>query len=180
MIPSKDQIRKLWDKHHLPEVKRRHCGLVARVAVFLAKQLKNKDLNLNINIPLLAAGALLHDIDKNVQRRPGEQHPDTAVRVLQQEGMGEVADLVRTHPLHSILDPTISPKSWEEKILYLADKMVKQDIFTVDKRFALWRAEDLLPEAQQLIENSYPKVKLLEKEIFDLVAIHPSEVAKLA
>lgn len=173
MIPTEEQTRALWDKYNLPEYKRNHVILVAKVAKFFAKYF-------SVNTRLLIAGALLHDIDKNAQKLPGEQHPDTAVRILTEEGMGEVAALVKTHPLHAILDPTIAPKTWEEKLLFLSDKMVKQDIVTVDERFALWRQEDLPAEAYDLLDRTYPKVKELEREIFTLIKSKPEDTRKLA
>ncbi len=173
MIPTEEQARALWDKYQLPEYKRNHVILVAKVAKFFATKF-------NVNEKLLIAGALLHDIDKNAAKRLGEQHPDTAVRILKEEGMAEVADLVTTHPLHAILDATISPKTWEEKLLFLSDKMVKHEIITVDERFALWRAEDLPQEAYDLLNQTYPKVKELEKEIFTLIHVKLEDVKKLA
>ncbi len=179
MIPTEDQCKQLWEKYKLPEYKRRHVVLVAKVARFLTKQLKIKILNFKVDEKLLNAGALLHDIDKNIPKLPGEQHPDTAVRILCEEGMEEVATLVKTHPLHAILDPVITPKTWEEKLLYLADKMVKQEIITVDKRFALWNDEHLHLDTQATLDAAYPKVKDLEKEIFGSIGLHPDDVAKL-
>ncbi len=178
MIPTEDQCKQLWEKYNLPEYKRRHMTIVARVGVFLAQQI-DKLTKRQIYQPLLLAGALLHDIDKNAPKLSGEQHPDTAVRILQEEGMEEVAVLVKTHPVHAILDPAITPTTWEEKILYLADKMVKHDIITVDKRFKLWNDEHLPSDAQAILDQVYPKVKALEKEIFDIIKIEPSEVALL-
>lgn len=163
MIPSEQQAKALWEKYQLPENKRRHVVLVARVARNLSKKF-------NVNRKLLIAGALLHDIDKNAKKIPGERHPDTAVRILTEEGMVEVAALVKTHPLHAILDPTITPATWEEKILYLADKMVKYEIISVDQRFKLWNDEHLPKDAQAELDGAYPKVKQLEKEIFDCIA----------
>lgn len=187
MIPTEDQCKKTWEKYQLPGYKRKHVMLVVRVAKFLAEQLKIKTLNLprrqagfKIDEQLLIAGALLHDLDKAVPRLPDEQHPDTAVRILEEEGMKEVAELVKTHSLHAILDPAICPKTWEEKLLYLADKMVKQEIITVDKRFALWNDEHLHAEAQAILDGAYPKVKVLEKEIFDKIGLKPEDIAKLA
>lgn len=169
MIPTEDQAKKLWDKYALPERKRRHAGLVAKVATNLATKLKAQSAKRKINEKLLIAAALLHDIDKNIPSLPGERHPDAAVRILREEGMGEVAELVKTHPLHAILDPAIAPKSWEEKILYLADKMVKDEVIGVDARFALWNDEHLPAEEQKILDAAYPKVKELEKEVFDLI-----------
>ena len=180
MIPTEDQAKKVWEKYQLPENKRQHVALVAKVAKFLATQLKIKTSGFIIDEQLLTAAAFLHDIDKNAPKLPGEQHPDTAVRILKEEGMVEVAQLVATHPLHAIFDPSITPKTWEEKILYLADKMVKYEIITVDARFKLWNDEHLPADAQDILDRAYPKVKELEKEIFDLIGIIPRQVAQLA
>ncbi len=175
MIPSVDQAKKLWEKYLLPEQKRVHVGLVMRVAMFLAAKLTQE----TINTELLQAAALLHDIDKAVPRLDGEKHPDTAVRILREEGMGEIADVVVTHPLHAILDPAISPKTWEQKLLYLADKMVKYDIVGVDERFRLWKEEHLPPDAQKILDESYPKVKALEQEVFNVAKIRLDDILRL-
>ncbi|MBI3577361.1 HD domain-containing protein [Candidatus Gottesmanbacteria bacterium] len=179
MIPTEEQVDALWDKYRLPEPKRRHMALVAKVARFLGRRIAEKTHEF-VHLPLLTAAALLHDIDKAVPKLPGEHHPDTAVRILREEGMDEVAELVRTHPLHAILDPSLMPKTWEQKILYLADKMVKYDIVSVDERFALWRAEQLPLDAKNILDRSYPKVKLLEKEVFSLLGITARDVGLLA
>lgn len=127
-----------------------------------------KNVQCKIDEKLLLAGALLHDIDKAVSGLPGERHPDTGVRILKSEGMEEVASLVQTHPLHAILDPAIAPKTWEEKILYLADKMCKYEEVGVDGRFALWRRENLPSEAVELLDKAYPLVKKLERAILQI------------
>lgn len=173
MIPTEKQAKQLWEKYHLPQQKRIHVSVVARVAGFLAERF-------DVNRKLLLAAALLHDIDKAAVKRPGEKHPDTAVRILREEGMNEVADLVVTHPLHAILDPGIAPKTREQKLLYLADKMVKYDIVGVDKRFALWNAEHLPAPEQKILTDSYPKVKAMEQEVFTLAGLSLDDVIKLA
>jgi len=173
MIPTEKQSEALWEKYHLSEEKRIHVRLVARVAMFFATKFQ-------VNKKLLLAAALLHDIDKGVPGLPGERHPDTAVRILQEESMNEVADVVMTHPLHAILDSAISPKTWEQKLLYLADKMVKYEILTVDKRFDLWRKETLPPDARKILDDSYPKVKKLEEEVVTLAGVIPADIAFLA
>lgn len=171
MIPTEEQAKKLWDKYNLPQQKRRHVELVAKVARFLASK-----INEPIKTSLLLAGALLHDVDKAAKKLPGERHPDAAVRILREEGMGEVAELVKTHPLHAILDPAIAPRSWEEKLLYLSDKMVKFEIITVDERFKLWNAEHLPPGAQAQLDAAYPKVKRLESEVLEFVGLKPEQI----
>lgn len=178
-IPTDKQIVNLWVTYHLPQNKRIHVQCVAKVAVFLAEQCHAADPQIVIDIPLLRAAALLHDIDKEIPRQPGEHHPDTAVRILIEEGFDAVASLVKTHSLYSVLDPEISPKKWEEKLLYLADKMVKYSVITVDQRFALWRAEQLPSEALKQLRICYPLVKKIEEEIFTLIRMQPEDVCSI-
>jgi uncharacterized protein len=166
MIPTKHQAQELLRKYNVPVDKKRHLFFVAVVAKFIAERIIQNNPTITINIPLVVAVALLHDIDKGVQKLPGEQHPDAGVRILKEEGMEEVAHLVKNHPLHCILDPETAPKSWEEKIVFLSDKMVKHEIITVDKRFDLWRSEPLSEESRIRLKQAYPKVKKLEEEVF--------------
>jgi len=179
MIPTKQQVRALWDTHRLPEEKRTHCTLVAGLAVGFARALMHRE-HCAVDIPLLEAAALLHDIDKAVPRLPGERHPDTAVRILREAGMGEVADVVRRHPLHAVLHADIMPTSTEEQLLYLSDKMVKNDIITVDKRFELWRDENLPPDAVAVLDAAYPEVKALEREYLRRAGIKAEDAGMLA
>jgi putative nucleotidyltransferase with HDIG domain len=176
MIPNEKQCYDLWDKYKLPPEKRIHCRLVAKVALKIADKCKMYNVQCTMNVELLQAAALLHDIDKKIEKIPGEQHPDAGVRILIQEGMGEVAALVKNHPLHCILDPKTVPQMLEEKILFLADKMVKYEIIGVDKRFQLWQAEDMTLDVNKILDLSYPKVKELSTEILDLIKMTETEL----
>jgi len=177
MIPSDAEIQVLWEKYHVPEIKRTHLLCVARVSDFLSEKLAEKGIP--VDTSLVHAGALLHDIDKSVEKLPGERHPDAAVRILQDEGMDDIAKLVKTHPLHMILDSLKGPKTIEEKVLFLSDKMAKYESITVDKRFELWKQEVLPEEQEEILQKSYPLVKALEKEIFSIINIDSHEVAKI-
>lgn len=175
MIPTEEQAKKLWDKYNLPQRKRQHVTLVAKVALFFVERMSALT-HQPINASLLRAAALLHDIDKNVPKLPGERHPDAGVRILREEGMEEVASLVKTHPLHAILDPAISPKTIEEKLLFLADKMVKYEVIGLDERFRLWNEEHVPAEEQQVLDAAYPKVKDLQRDVRNLIGIDEKRI----
>lgn len=178
-MPTNLQINELWKVHGLPHNKQLHCTLVARVSVWFARRLMDVRSDVHIDIALLTAAALLHDIDKMARKKKGEHHPDAGVRILRKAGFPQVADLIRTHPLHSILDQTISPTTWEQKILYLSDKMIKHTVITVDERFALWREESLPEDAVRVLDMTYPKVKALESELCALIRVDPKDIASL-
>ena len=173
MIPTRSQCLLLFDKFELPSLKRVHVEAVTNLAKTLANKLKSKNAKLKINLELLEAACLLHDIDKNIPPKKGERHPDSVVRVLNELGFSKVAQVIKKHPLHAILDPELMPQTWEEKLLYLADKMVKYEVIGVEYRFKLWYKENLPRAAGTQLDASYPKVKALEKEIFDLIGEKP-------
>ncbi len=177
MIPTINQALEMWHTYGLPEQKQKHSLLVARVAKWIAEQI-TKNTHLHINQELLYVAGLLHDIDKNIPRRSGETHPDGGVRLLTELGYGEVADMVRTHPLHAILDPRRAPKSLDEKILYLADKMTKYEVISVDERFRLWEAEHITLEEREILHAAYPKAKQIEMEISALMGMKTEEMIK--
>jgi len=179
MIPTDKQIYDLWDQYQFPPEKRIHVIFVEKVALFFARKI-NERQHIHINEELLHAAALTHDIDKNAKKLSGEHHPDSCVRILIEANMEEVARVVATHPLHTILNSSLCPKTWEEKFLFLADKMVKYEIITVDKRFDLWRAEEMSEDARIVLEECYPKVKQLEEEILTQINVLPADVAFLA
>lgn len=150
--------------------------LVADVAKYLATQLKVKSQKLKINVDLLEAAGLLHDIDKGIPKA-GRVHPEVGVELLRQEGYEAIADVVAKHSLPAILDEKLCPKTWEEKILFLADKMVKDEVIGVDERFRLWREENI-PEQNKILDKTYPKVKALEQEIAGLVEKEAEDLEK--
>jgi putative nucleotidyltransferase with HDIG domain len=178
MVPTYGEATALWKTYQLPQQKQQHCHLVATLALFFASKFEEKKIV--VEKDLLLAAALLHDIDKNMVFISGEDHPDAAVRILTEIGMGEVARIVKTHPLHAILDPVIAPKTWEEKILFLSDKMVKYDIIGVEERFRLWKEEPLPAIEQKLLIAAFSKVKELEQNICTTIGLSMPEVIQLA
>lgn len=175
MIPSQNKCFKLLKKYNFPDEKLKHVRLVSSVAKFLGIGLKKRKPKLKINVSLLVAAGLLHDIDKNIPKLPGEKHPMSGVRVLREEGCDEVGDVVLKHDIEAFLDPERKPVAWEEKILALADKMVKDEIITVDERYRLWYEEDY-PGQKKILDATYPYLKNLEKEIFSIIKMRPEDI----
>jgi hypothetical protein len=174
MIPTVAACKSMWDEFLVNEKRRVHMETVARLAAGIAKRISAP----RVNIELLTAAALLHDADKSMPKFDGEKHPELMVRALQEQGMGEVGEVVRTHSLPAILHPETAPKTIEQKILFLSDKMAKYEVTGVDARFDLWRSEHL-PLQDRVLAATYGPVKQLEKEISFLAGIDLSDRDKL-
>lgn len=164
MIPTRDQCLLLFDRYQLPSTKKIHVEEVCRLALYFVDKLQQQKIS--VDRSLVEAAALLHDIDKAIPKKAGERHPDTAVRTLLELGFTQVAEVVKKHSVHLILDSNLMPKTWEEKIVFLADKMVKHEIIGVEHRFALWFKEQLPEQAVAELNASKPKVKALEQEVY--------------
>ena len=112
----------------LPEKRIAHSRAVAEVSVALAAALNGHGLQLCI--PLVRAGGLLHDI-----ARAQEQHPAAGADFLEGLGYPRVAAVVRLHmdlggPAGAIVDET--------RLVFLADKLVRGDrVVGLDRRFAV-------------------------------------------
>ncbi len=178
MIPTRTQCLLLFDRFNLPSQKRIHVEEVTRLALFMADKLVAQGIE--VNRPLLEASALLHDIDKNIPKKEGERHPETGVRVLRELGYTEVAAVVARHSLYHILNPKTAPQSWEEKLLYLADKMTKYEVIGIKHRFALWFKEGLPPEAEIGLTASLPLVEALEQEVYDAGKFSLNDISEFA
>ena len=126
-IPSQAECQAIWELVGTEPQTVKHSRQVARVAARLATVLNDKGLRLNV--PLLVAAGLLHDLAKG-----RKNHARTGGRILRGLGYGRVADLVECH-----MDLEFSPgaKLDEASLLYLADKLTLEDkIVPVDERLA--------------------------------------------
>jgi uncharacterized protein len=169
-IPSKEECFRLWDGYRMPDNIRRHTLQVTRIAVFVARKLKESGIN--INLTLVERGALLHDIDKILTLK-NDRHGEVAEKILLRRGYPEIARIASHHRFKYIRDPTIT---WEEKVVNYADKRVKHDqIVSLDERFTdlLIRYDVKVPD-HEAIQMFFQ----LEKELFGIIHLDPMRLAE--
>jgi len=169
-MPTKDECMDILKKEGVPEHIIRHSIMVARVAVYLARKLK--DAGEDVNVGLVESAALLHDVSKYncIKNKSDVHHGEEGSTVLAKMGLKEIAEIVEKHGLDSIFDGSL--KTLEEKLVYYADKRV-----THDKHVALDERFDYLkkryPMARERIVKAMPLVKKLEKDIFERIGETP-------
>lgn len=116
-VPNREECREIWLRCGLDEGIIKHQEAVAETAMRLGRNLSVKGEA--VDLKLLEAAALLHDIKKTERN-----HPWRAGQFLERLGYGQVADVVIEHmDLFGIEEEKIT----EKELLYLADKMVKGD-----------------------------------------------------
>lgn len=157
MIPAKEECMRILEENNVPQNVVRHSLMVAEFSLEIANKLKSRGIN--VNIELLHAAALLHDIARGKQG----DHAIIGAEMLKSMGHPEVAEVARTHGLYHI--PEIAPKTVEQKILFYADKRVLEDrIVSVDERFDDYRKRYADYFKKDRTEE-YKYVKKIEKEL---------------
>ena len=93
-LPSREQAIKLLQQTHCPKQVITHCLTVANFAVEIAKQLKNKGFQ--INIQLVEAGAILHDIGRSKTHKVN--HSVVGAQIAESLGLPEeLVNVIRRH-----------------------------------------------------------------------------------
>lgn len=175
-IPHPDTAEALLASYDLPDGIVVHSRGVARVASTAAQLLA--EAGVPVDADLVAAAALLHDIDKPETRRTGEPHGLTGARWLSEAGWEELAMPVASHPIGCLLDDERYPRGWPSVLVSIADRHVTDRFVTIDQR-----VDDLLaryPDDGVLIELARRPAHALERELAEVLHLEPDAlVARL-
>jgi uncharacterized protein len=204
-LPTRQQCFELMEEFHVPAHIKDHSLAVAKLGVFLARKLRAKSVA--VNVDLVDRACLLHDIlrvldfyepdhDQFQQavtdqheaswrqlrdRHKSTCHEDAAYELLRQR-YPALAVTVRRHKYTALLDEKEKPETWEEKLVYYADKRVMRDKI-VPLRDRLEEAHQRhahLRETRAGRKVDTAKVDLLifelETEIFGKIGLDPIQV----
>lgn len=188
---NKPEILQLYREYHTPDNIIAHMKKVAKVCDILADRFIEKGIKIDKNTLLNAA--LLHDalrvcdikkynpyqLKKNATEKDLEVwndlrkkyfkigHERAMVNILKKMGELNLANLVLKHNFY-LVDKL---KTWEEKILYYADKRVDHDkTVTLKKRFREGKKRNNGPgDDFAKIESIEQKIILLEKELMKII-----------
>jgi len=177
-IPSRHQCLELMEAHGMLPHIREHSFKVTQVAVFLGEALTAAGLSLHL--PLIEAGALLHDLGKTPCLRNGQKHAEWGAAVLLEMGYPEVAQIVKEH-VYLAQDPASPQPPGETEVVNYADKRVLHNrVVTLRERFAdLLERYGLTPEAQARLAALELKVQTLEDKIFAPLDLSPLDLLQL-
>ena len=171
-ILTRAQCLDLLHEFQMPPHVRRHSCLVAEVALFLGEHLNQNSSTLDLQ--LVEAAALLHDVGKMRSLQTGEDHARLGARML--EGMVHPA-IAKIVGEHIFLDSSqVDGPLTESLLVNYSDKRVKHDqVVSVEDRY-----HDLIdryaksPSHRQFLLDKLNLYLELEKGIFSHLTITPA------
>jgi putative nucleotidyltransferase with HDIG domain len=177
-LPSKDDCLALWDVHGMLPNIREHSFRVTQVAIFLGEALVAAGLPLHL--PLIEAGALLHDLGKTPCFNNGQKHAEWGAAVLLEMGYPEVAQIVKEH-VYLAADPASPQPPRETEVVNYADKRVLHTrVVTLSQRFAdILERYGRTPEARERLAALESQFQVLEGKIFAPLDLSPMDLLQL-
>jgi len=154
-----------------------HSIEVARVALFLSKGLNKKGQR--IDLLLVEAASLLHDLAKTECLKTKEDHARAGSQLLKEMGFERVGEVVAEHVLLSREGDPSSVS--EEEVVNYADKRVMHDrVVSLKERFKDLR--DRYGRGQRPMEYMDRMEKAMyriEKKVFLILQIDPNDLQRL-
>lgn len=133
-LPGWIQAQSWLTEQKAPASLQLHIQAVSAAAYQLSVWMRAAGESVN---PLLAQrGAMLHDLAKvSTLHDKHTNHGEAAAHLLIERGQPALAEIARRHILTNLLDPNLAPRTWEEKIVFLADKLMEgSHVVTLDQR----------------------------------------------
>lgn len=171
MIPSREECLRLMGEYGMLENIVAHSLKVARVALFLSIELNKKGQK--IDLSLVEAASLLHDLTKTECLQTKEDHAQTGSQLLKEMGYERIGDVVAQHVrLSKEGDPSSVS---EEEIVNYADKRVMHDrIVSLEERFSdLKERYGGSQVAMNQLERLQKEIYGIENKIFFILQIDP-------
>jgi putative nucleotidyltransferase with HDIG domain len=156
-------------RYELPEVIINHSVRVAHVAEFIAGRLKVSGYP--VDTFSVVASALLHDVGKSraYRRQKAVNHAEASAEIVTREGLGELAPIVSGHILDAIITKDHSPLTWEQKVVFYADKIVTHRLVSLEERFSDLR--ERRSDIAHLLDAAYEPTKALESDVLESAGI---------
>jgi len=154
-----------------------HSLEVTKVALFVSMELNKTGQR--INLGLVEAASLLHDLTKTECLKTKEDHAQTGSRLLKRMGYERVGEVVAQHIW---LGREANPSTVTEgEIVNYADKRVMHDrIVPLEERFNDLKARyGMNQKAMDYLEQLQNEIYGIENKIFFILQIDPNHLQHL-
>lgn len=176
-IPTREECLRLMGEYKMLENIISHSLAVTKVALFLSVELNKRGQR--IDVRLVEAASLLHDLTKTECLKTKEDHAMTGSQLLKGMGYERVGEIVARHIwLGKEGDPSCI---CEEEIVNYADKRVMHDrIVSLEERFRdLKERYGKHGRAEDYLEHLQKEICGIENRIFLILQTDPNDLQLL-
>ena len=173
-IPTREDCFRLMAECGMLDHIINHSVEVAKIALFLSTELNKRGQK--IDLRLVEAASLLHDLAKTECFKTKGDHAQTGSQLLKGLGYERVGEVVAEHiQLSKAKDPTVVS---EEEVVNYADKRVQHDrIVSLKERFVDLRNRYVKDQTSVVLMEKLEKVTVeIESKIFSFLEIDPEDL----
>jgi len=177
MVPTREECLMLMARYGMLDNIVEHSLKVAKVALLLSSELNKRGQR--IDLRLVEAASLLHDITKTICLRTKEDHTKTGYHLLKEMGYERVGEVVAQHVWLEKKGDSSSIS--EEEVVNYADKRVRHDeIVSLEERFNdLKNRYGRNEESIAYLERMEKNILEIENKIFLILEIRPDDLGRL-
>ncbi len=175
-----------------------HSKAVARVALLIAKLIKQANPKIRLSLEDVKNAALLHDLDKTLTLKQNRakaeklcdklnipkskiKHGELSYEILKKLGLKKYAIAARQHTYFKIISRD-KPKTLLSKIIYYADKRCNGDkIVTLKERLKVWNdrySKTNDEKTNKLVKEANKKIYELQDELMKMMKLTVSKFNK--
>jgi len=176
-VPNRDECLDLMDRYGMLRNIVDHSLTVTKVARFLSKELNKRGQRIDLGV--VEAAALLHDLAKTECLETKEDHAQQGFRLLRDLGYERVADVVAQH-IH-VSSGGGAASVTEEEVVNYADKRVQHDrIVSLEQRFSdLKDRYGHVKSALEQMDRMEKATYVIEGKIFLILGSDPEDLQRL-
>jgi uncharacterized protein len=175
--PVRDECLSMMDRYGMLENIVSHSLVVTQVALALSRKLNQKGQQ--IDLAVVEAAALLHDLAKTECLKSKKDHARQGFLLIKELGYDRVAEVVAQHI--EVSEREDSTGVSEEEVVNYADKRVLHDrIVSLKERFSDLRDRySHSPRAHELMDRMEKSTFEIEDKIFSVLGTDPGDLNRL-
>jgi HD domain len=160
-------------RYRYPGWLRTHSLVVGAIATRVAEA--HAVATADLDVRTVGLGGYLHDIGKSpLLAGDARGHSVLGPLVLAAEGLPEVAELSRRHPVYAPRDAATAPRTLAEKIVYYADRRGGLRVVTLEERIDEQQVR--FPELARFRASDLAMARAIEADVFRGIALRPEDL----
>ncbi|HEV8230041.1 MAG TPA: HD domain-containing protein [Candidatus Limnocylindria bacterium] len=175
MTQLSTEAERFFVRYRYPDWLATHSRVVGRIAAaFVAARRPGSE---PIDEDAVVLAGYLHDVGRSpLLAGDARDHNVLSALVLAAEGLERCVEPARRHAIYAVLDPALAPRTFADKLVYVADRRGGQAVEPLEERARNTALRN--PKYAAEIERAVPIARELEREVFANVTFASEDLAR--